>query len=41
MFSFMTKNINVRHMLVEVFVFVSLHLFATSVSVFNELNFLN
>jgi len=38
-FSFMTQSINVRHVLNAVFVPVSLHSHASSVPVFNGLNF--
>jgi len=35
----MTQSINVRHVLITIFVLVSLHSHATSVPVFNGLNF--
>jgi len=35
----MTQDINVRHVLIVVSVLVSLHSHATSVPIFNELNF--
>jgi len=41
MFSFITQSINVKHVLVVVYVLVSLHPHATSVPVFNGLNFLD
>jgi len=39
MFSFMSQSINVRHVLIAVSVPVSLHSHASSVPVFNGLNF--
>ena len=35
----MTQNINVRHVLITVSILVSLHSHASSISVFNGLNF--
>jgi len=39
MISFMTQSINVRYVLIAIFVPISLHMHATSVPIFHGLNF--
>jgi len=41
MISFMTQNINVRHVLIAIFVPISLHMHVTYVPVFHGLNFVD